>query len=141
MILFAFILVCEKQFLPDTRNIFFFRRNNLSLEKKLVDKQRVWGATEGFDYIVFEQFYLLTGWDSTYFKFECGTIPALNFSNPINSNNSSNVNCLRRYYYLLPYDFDLQFFSIIYDICIASGINYTGGPQIKICFSGSIYHL
>ena len=35
-------------------------------------------------------------------------------------------------------DFDLQSFSIIYDICFASGINCTGGLQIKIRFYGSI---
>ena len=48
--------------------------------------------TVGSDDMIFEQFYHLTGWYSTYFKLECGTVPALNFSNPINSNNSSNVN-------------------------------------------------
>ena len=37
-----------------------------------------------------------------------------------------------------PQDFDLQSFSIIYDICFASDINCTGGLQIKICFSDYI---
>ena len=44
-------------------------------------------------------------------------------------------------FYFLPQDFDLKSFSIICDICFASGINYTGGMQIKIYFLGSIYHL
>ena len=32
-------------------------------------------------------------------------------------------------------------FSIIYDICFSSDINYNGRLQIKIYFLGSIYHL
>ena len=30
---------------------------------------------------------------------------------------------------------------VIYDTCFVSGINYTGGMQIKTCFLGSSYHL
>ena len=37
MILFALVLVCEKYFLPETKNI-FFGGYYLSLEKKLADK-------------------------------------------------------------------------------------------------------
>ena len=35
----------------------------------------------------------------------------------------------------------MQSFGVIYDTCFASGINYTGGLQIKISLLCSIYHL
>ena len=57
----------------------------------MAGKQRAWATADGSDYIVFELFYLLTEWYRTYFKLERSTIPALSFSNPVISNESSNV--------------------------------------------------
>ena len=121
--------------------------------KKLLDKEgmvfkfcKFWGFWLYSIRIIRLVQVLLTGWYrfKLEFKLEFGTVPTFNFSNPKSndvSNNSSNVNWLRRYYYFLRlrFWFPVLQYHLWHMLCI--GTNYIGGIEIKICFLGSTYHM